>query len=78
MAIESYKNSDVHTPGTTGSVKTCPRCELFREYSQDRLKAELLMQQVNTRHIDMNSKLACELERLLERISGQDRKKAMA
>ncbi|HIJ85562.1 MAG: hypothetical protein HW380_3725 [Magnetococcales bacterium] len=50
---------------------------LFNEYAENRLRAELLMQQVYTRHIDMNSKLACELERLLERISGQDRKISM-
>lgn len=77
MAIVSNKNSNLKSPDTTESVRSCPRCDLFRDYSQDRLKAEMLMQQVNTRHIDMNSKLACELERLLERINGQECRKAM-
>ncbi|MBF0147849.1 MAG: hypothetical protein HQL84_03775 [Magnetococcales bacterium] len=58
-------------------MKSDTRDGLFSEYTENRVKAEFLMQQVYSRHIDMNSKLACELERLLERISGQDRKISM-
>ncbi|MBF0421918.1 MAG: hypothetical protein HQL73_02885 [Magnetococcales bacterium] len=75
MAIENNNNSFVSRPVRSGGIGN--RGELFSHYTQDRLKAEFLMQQVNTRYIDMNSKLASELERLLERISGLERRKTV-
>ncbi|MBF0605219.1 MAG: hypothetical protein HQL07_16205 [Nitrospirae bacterium] len=61
----------------SGPMNSDIREGLYSEYIDNRSKAEFLMQQVYTRHIDMNSQLACELERLLERISGQDRRISM-
>lgn len=73
MTVETYK-AMIQDLGESRPMRKELRDGFFSEYAENRLKAEFLLQQVNSRHIDMNSRLASELEILMERVSGQDRK----